>query len=557
MFLAPAVIFAGVLEVGQALQYTEGQSSRKETPLPPSDDSDRVTRRFATSEDVTLHRRFADVEGGVMTNAEVDSNGAIIELADSADSKQVVVFSEKPNNQQGLSVVGSRTEVPVTRRGIELACQALVDTFPFPTFGVAELLCVNSADYLVQRGIELTQSSVTYVADWMAKKVKGVSKKGKEEIKREIKAIMQRVPNRTGPSPQKKTSGMMSLGVSAPVAATRVVGRRGAPKTSALPNGVRVTHSELLTTIVSSSSANTFKAQGFVINPGKGDVFPWLSTMAVNYDKYRIVKMQVELITFSPTSTAGRVGVGYDPDSTDPLPYDRSEFFAMEKHMQGPVWQTIGLDLPTPKGELFVNSHTSSDSKLIDAGQFVVMTDQLTGTSTSVCDVVVHYTVELLKPQQALFSTQYTDMAAVAWGANVYIDPAIHRGNTLTKFYSSDSSHVRFVPPAGTYLVTVVAYDSGTGSPTVAFDNFSGNNIYKVLPTASTSVAVGSCIFKITNSPSVTSDGVVGAYVALGIGTVATTALEGLHITLTRISPSVYQYLDSVNHGGYTQVATS
>lgn len=529
MFLIPAIVAAAGYELSEAFKHTEK---------------------------ISTNDRMSNLRSG-----EVQPNGSIVEVPDSSDAKdkQLVVFSEKPNNQQGLSVVGSEVEIPVTQQAIRAACKTLVSTFPFPTFGVAENLCISASNLLVKKGVELTKSSVTIIAEKMAGKIKNMSNKSKSELKREIRAITQQASRTSAPSMSRKAkvgSSAPSVGVSAPLATTQVIGRRGAPTTKTIKDGLSVTHSELITSIISAPAANTYKAQGFVINPGKGDVFPWLSTMATNYDKYRLVRMVVELVTFSPTTVKGRLGIAYDPDSTDALPYDRTEFYAMDKHMQGPVWQTIALELPCPKQELFINSHTTTDSKLIDAGQFVVMTDQLADASVSVADVIVHYTVNLLKPQQALYQTQYNDLAGVAHVKGFPV-VNVNRGVNLFKTYFSDATTQILAPPVGCYMCTLIAYDGDTGSPTMTLGNYTGSDAFYWAPTGSTSIVGRVCIFKITTSPTVTPEGVSGQCFNFTLGTVAPANLEAIHVICNRISPSIYNYLSTINYGGFTKLSSS
>lgn len=51
-------------------------------------------------------------------------------------------------------------------------------------------------------------------------------------------------------------------------------------------NGTRVRHREYLGDIISSSSASAFSITTYAINPGNSTIFPWLSTIAQNYDQW-------------------------------------------------------------------------------------------------------------------------------------------------------------------------------------------------------------------------------------------------------------------------------
>lgn len=361
-----------------------------------------------------------------------------------------------------------------------------------------------------------------------------------------------KIPHDKRPLQYKALPNGKSGSVVAPAAIGRVTGKRAPPKMKQSKDGVTVSHSELLTTVVSSSVANTFYVDSFVINPGKANVFPWLSTIAVNYDKYRISKMAVELVTFAPTSTAGRIGIAYDPDSTDEPPANKTEFFAMEKHIQGPVWQSVMLELPVPTKELFVNSHTTADSKLIDAGQFVVMSDNLSSTSTSLADVIVHYTVELRKPQQALYSTQYWRDVNPAYYVNKLVEFQTVRGPNISPVWW-DGTNVFFLPPSGTYLLTYMVTDAAAGSPNFRFTNNTVSKCY-YRNTGNTTSHHGIVIFNVTATPNVGADGFSGEHIK-GLYNLPTTSLENIQHSVTRISPTIFKNLVTSAGGGYTELA--
>nr|UHS72293.1 MAG: putative coat protein [Tombusviridae sp.] len=192
----------------------------------------------------------------------------------------------------------------------------------------------------------------------------------------------------------------------APVARTLKIRKQSKPKQKNIANGVVITHSEMLASVITHGTTLTYNCTSLVANPGRSVMFPWLSTIAANYDKYRFRKLNVSFVTNQATSTAGKVGLGFDYDSTDPVPGDRIEFFALTHHVEGAVWDSLTLPIPCDKQYRFTNTHTTTDSKLIDMGQVLVMTDQVVATNSNIGDVIVDYEVELIAAQQAIFSTQ-------------------------------------------------------------------------------------------------------------------------------------------------------
>jgi hypothetical protein len=189
--------------------------------------------------------------------------------------------------------------------------------------------------------------------------------------------------------------------VSVPAAVSTVVRGRGKPRMRSTPEGIRVVHSELIGVLLSSSTA--FTTTSFVINPGRVDVFPWLSNIASNYDQYRMHGLKFRLVSSTGTSNAGKAGLSYDYDSTDPVPLSRVDFYAMSEHVEGPVWANMELVVPCNNKLLFVNTHTNTDSKLIDNGMVVAFVDGFNGV---VADIIVEYDVTLVKPQQSIYASQ-------------------------------------------------------------------------------------------------------------------------------------------------------
>jgi len=242
--------------------------------------------------------------------------------------------------------------------------------------------------------------------------------------------------------------------VSAPVARSVRVKNSNKPRMSSSPSGVIVRHKELIGGVFSSSTTLSFLARRYIINPGKSDTFPWLSQLASNFDKYRLLSLKVSLVSNQPTTTAGRIGVGIDYDSTDPLPSDRLEFFALSHHAECAPWDSVDFTFPFKPEEKFVNSHTSTDSKLIDCGQLIVMSDQIVATDANMADIIVEYAVELFEPQQGIYQSMFW------YGLNSLPSAFTFIGPVIGKFTSSASTTVCTLDlPIGRYFIATEQYD--------------------------------------------------------------------------------------------------
>lgn len=317
----------------------------------------------------------------------------------------------------------------------------------------------------------------------------------------------------------------------APVAKSIRVRQSNKPRFSSNNGNIVIAHSELIGTIT-AGSAGTFTCKSYVINPGKVDMFSWLSTIAGNYDKYRLRRLNVSFISCKPTSTAGKVGLGIDYDSTDPVPTDRGEFYTLTHHVECAPWDSISFSPPLQGGVKFVNSHTVTDSKLIDYGQILVFSDQLAAAdySTILGDIIVDYEVELIDAQQATFETMNVKYENAATTLVPDSSQPIVCGPAVAAYRTASTSTLSYYLYEGYYLVTAAAHDDTGGSPTLTLSKSTGVTGWKSYGTSAT-VASMSAWLKVVGD---------GQYITWAVGTVAVTDLELSMFSFTRISSTVY-----------------
>jgi len=258
--------------------------------------------------------------------------------------------------------------------------------------------------------------------------------------------------------------GRLGTVKSAPTAYSRRISLTSKPKFMSGSKGIVIQHRELITQLISSSVANAFSATDLTINPGKSGTFPWLSTLAGNFDQYVFRSLKFHLVSNQPTTVGGRIGLGYDYDSTDPAPADRNEFFSMTHHAECAPWDSVMLQIPVDGKMRFVNSHTTTDSKLIDCGQITLMSDTITATSTALADVIVDYVVELVDAQQAVFSSMSAFSSAITAFSSLRVV-----GPVVAQLIATSSTTVLEASlPQGYYLVGSHAHDTGAGTPVIA-----------------------------------------------------------------------------------------
>ncbi len=335
------------------------------------------------------------------------------------------------------------------------------------------------------------------------------------------------------PSVPSGSKAMTSSMYYAPAAISRRLNVKNKPKLVTNNNNVVVTHSEMIGIIRSSGTSLGYFADNFVVNPGNFATFPWLSSFASNFDKYKMRKLEFEFVSNQPTSIAGKVGIGFDFDSTDPLPADRSEFFSLTLHSECSAWDRIALKVPCDNVTRFVNSHTKTDSKLIDVGQFIVFADQIVAATSFLGDVIVHYTCELLEPQQAIYSTE------MFYGANpAAFSSLVSSGpNVVTMVPTTSTTVLEFELTPGYYICSINIHDSGGGTPVVAVATYTATFV-----TANTSgfeggVNFGNIISKVRALRS-------GARLRYTFSGVTIANLERVAISFTRISATAASGFD-------------
>lgn len=547
MFLLPALVAAGAYEIGEAIRSTENKKT-VDLPVPP-----RLPKR-------------------IPTRITVDPQQPTLPVDDSMSDKQLVVFGTEKHpginiaqgevgNQVWSTAVSQSqlqgaaehlTKLPLAYSACKLAVQSALPSFtPDWVVTVGTDLCFTALRELARAAIPITQKSVVKQVLNLWENMKDKAKKmfPRSKATKAAKAVA----NKAASTSKQRVSGFIAP-VNAPAVMSSVVGRGGNAKTRSTQRGITITHSEMIGTVVTNSTALFYSVAGYAINPGKGDVFPWLSSMAVNYDKYRLRRMVVHVVSMQPTSTAGRMGIGYDPDSTDDLPADRGEVFAMYKHVEGPVWQNMSLELPVTGVEKYCNTHTSNDSKLIDEGQFIIFSDKVPAPgSASIADIIVEYTIDLLDPQQALFATSYNYLGGISATGGTSFNPLRATGPKYASFFTNSSTSYYMVPSPGYYMIEVFANDAGGASPVIAIHNGTVNNMYGT-KFNSTTVAVARVLVKVsTNTVNPTLGTFVGDYLGVTLSGVANlAALESHRVTITRVAPPQWTTFDAT---GYTTTA--
>lgn len=249
--------------------------------------------------------------------------------------------------------------------------------------------------------------------------------------------------------------------------------RSGRPKFKAMSGGVRIKHREYISDVWGhvSSNALPFAVTSIQCNPGVSDGFPWLASIANNFEKYRFISLAYQYVNVTGTDQPGRVTLAYEKDPLDPLPSTKGEMFSYVDSVDGAIWDKLKLPVGS-SSQLFTRNSLieGSDLKTYDAGKLILSIGNTTASQV-VGELFVEYEVELHTPQPSeCQSTHYSVGAAdTTFGTTT----PFGQGGTpeiagFGNWYMSGGDKIVFTTPGHYLIVATWAY---TGSASgISFD---------------------------------------------------------------------------------------
>jgi len=256
-----------------------------------------------------------------------------------------------------------------------------------------------------------------------------------------------------------------------------------------------ISHREYIGDILGSVA---FNANRYEVNPGLLLTFPWLSTIANNWDSYLFKKLDFVYETSCASTTAGSVMLAIDFDAADPTPLSKVELMTYDNATRSASWQECSYDARLQNLHKFGIQRftrqaplaTSLDIKTYDVGNLFVATSGQADASM-IGELYVDYVVELYTPQIAKaaqassLSFKVTSGGSVSKGApfgtapSVLGDFPISVGTDILNFQSSGEFLLNFLI-AGTGLTSAAATMVNTTGITSTF-------LYGLADTAGTS----------------------------------------------------------------------
>jgi hypothetical protein len=161
---------------------------------------------------------------------------------------------------------------------------------------------------------------------------------------------------------------------------------------------------------VTPANEPAFNVTQYPVNPGQVGTFPWLSTIAKNFEKYCFEKLEFyykrEVSEFATNGQTGKVIYSFDTDASDPAPFGKQEMEATDPHEDALPSENFRLPIPTKMLIPLMNdAHfvrpgalpPGTDLKTYDVGTLNVAT-QATAANTATGELHVRYRVRLMVP---------------------------------------------------------------------------------------------------------------------------------------------------------------
>lgn len=272
----------------------------------------------------------------------------------------------------------------------------------------------------------------------------------------------------------------------------------GPPSFSPLTSGFRIRHREYIRDV--SSSVN-FASTSYAINPGMNELFPWLSSIAVNFEEYKIHGMVVYLNTLSGVAIAStNTALGlwgavtqYDPTEPDFTNKQQAENYVGCQTTVPSSSLMHGIEC-VPNSNLLNKMYvrtgeipSGEDLKFYDWGKLQVFTQGSQAVNT-IGEMWVSYDIEFTKPRlptggsNVVYSDKYYITGATPSfpiGQNLSPQTGSNLGTTVA---SDGRLSIPGSAPQGNYLV-FCKWDTSatmtTGTPTVlTVGSVSGVNFF-------------------------------------------------------------------------------
>lgn len=208
--------------------------------------------------------------------------------------------------------------------------------------------------------------------------------------------------------------------VTAPVSFGTVSSVAGASFTSGKGGSILVRHREYLRDVTTTASTD-YQATIISLNPALQSTFPWLCSIARNYEEYKLRSFVLDFEPACSTSTAGQTMLACDHDAADSSPETKVELLQLAEAQSAPVWapqklrwKCDGVTRFTRTGALAANL----DIKTYDAGNIHLAFNGVPA-ATYAGALFVTYCVLLSKPHFSMSDNDISNSMLITSGGTV------------------------------------------------------------------------------------------------------------------------------------------
>jgi len=299
----------------------------------------------------------------------------------------------------------------------------------------------------------------------------------------------------------------------------------GLAKIGNFGNGaVRIRHREFVAD-VNGTATGLFTVLAYPVNPGIAMTFPWLSTLASRFEKYRFNSLVFNYVSSCAVITVGTVLAAYDTDAADNQPLSKPEIMTYQNAARSPCWGAFTSHLPkVGEGHRYIRRNAQpvgTDIKTYDVANFFVGTSGTTAAG-QVGELYVEYDVVLevphtidLSASSAITSLNLT--AGQPWAASAGIYPVISGSLSMAIYTAIPSNLILYATPGTSYLMVFDLKGSGFG--TLGFTPLTlGGAAFTLLGTVSNTTTATSITAAIAFTVDAVASGQTGTAAVLNNG---------------------------------------
>lgn len=176
------------------------------------------------------------------------------------------------------------------------------------------------------------------------------------------------------------------------------------PKAVDTSGGILIKKREYIQNIIPQDPFTPVKIE---FNPGLNTMFPWLSGVAQNFEKYKVRKLHFIYETSQSTFVPGMVMMAPEFNVSDSLPSSKAELLEYAFATRAPVWKNFRLSIDIEAVMNFRDYYVrvnelsvANDKKLYDPLYLIVATDAVSTDISYAGELWIEYEIELLYPQR-------------------------------------------------------------------------------------------------------------------------------------------------------------